>query len=56
MHVVITGANGLVGSALVTHLVAHGHQVSRLVRRTPSSSDEIAWDPEKGSVDKTRLG
>jgi uncharacterized protein (TIGR01777 family) len=35
----------LVGSALVPALRASGHDVYRLVRRVPSASDEIPWNP-----------
>ncbi|HEX8844850.1 MAG TPA: TIGR01777 family oxidoreductase [Pyrinomonadaceae bacterium] len=52
MKIVITGATGLVGSALLPSLRAKGHQVIRLVRSTPKDgATEIFWDPEKGSLD-----
>ena len=35
MKVVVTGASGLIGSALVPHLRQSGHDVVRLVRRAP---------------------
>lgn len=50
MKVAVTGASGLIGSALTAALRAGGDQVVTLVRRTPSSASEIAWDP------LTRLG
>lgn len=46
----ITGAGGLIGSALVRRLKAGGHPVLRLVRRTPAAAGEIEWDP--GSKDE----
>ncbi|MFA7323171.1 MAG: TIGR01777 family oxidoreductase [Candidatus Nanopelagicales bacterium] len=55
MRVAITGASGLIGSALVPHLRANGHEVHRLVRRAASATDEITWDPSTGSVDLARL-
>ena len=52
---VLSGASGLLGSALASLLTAKGHRVVRLVRRSPKSESEIEWDPEQGSIDKTRL-
>ncbi|MBA3433159.1 MAG: TIGR01777 family protein, partial [Actinobacteria bacterium] len=51
MKVAVSGASGLIGSALLPALGASGHEVIRLVRRTPERSNEIAWDPEEGSID-----
>jgi hypothetical protein len=45
MKVAVTGASGLIGSALTASLRAGGDQVVTLVRRTPASASEIAWDP-----------
>jgi uncharacterized protein len=45
MKVAITGASGLIGTALAASLRADGHQVVRLVRRPPRSADEVRWDP-----------
>ena len=60
MRVIITGATGLIGSALVRSLLADGHTVTRLVRggRKGSPSPGVAdveWDPERGSVDAAAL-
>lgn len=55
MKVAVSGASGLIGSALVPALVASGHEVVRLVRREPRSATEIAWDPDAGTIDKARL-
>ncbi len=43
MNVLVSGASGLIGSALIPELEAAGHNVSRLVRREPASSREVAW-------------
>jgi uncharacterized protein len=45
LRIAVTGSSGLIGSAVVGSLAASGHRVVRLVRRTPASDDEIAWDP-----------
>ena len=55
MKVAITGASGLIGSALVPHLRARGDEVLRLVRRPAAASDEVSWDPSAGTVDLKRL-
>jgi len=55
MRVAVTGASGLIGSALVPYLRAQGHDVERLVRRPAAALDEISWDPERGTVDLHRL-
>ncbi|MFZ8966277.1 MAG: TIGR01777 family oxidoreductase [Ilumatobacteraceae bacterium] len=50
MRIVVSGASGLIGSALVPHLNAHGHEVVRLVRRT-ARQGESTWDPARGVID-----
>lgn len=55
MKVVVTGASGLVGSALVPALEADGHQVLRLVRRPPQGAREVAWDPARRTIDASSL-
>lgn len=50
-RIAITGASGLIGSALVGFLKSEGHTVQRLVRRAPVSPEEIQWDPKTGYVD-----
>ena len=50
-RIAITGASGLIGSALVGHLKSEGHTVQRLVRRATVAPDEIRWDPKTGFVD-----
>jgi len=42
----LTGASGLVGSALSALLTSSGHRVVHLVRREPRSADERRWDPD----------
>ena len=55
MKVAITGASGLVGSALLPFLTAGGHEIVRLVRRAPAAKDEARWDPDSGAVDAAAL-
>jgi hypothetical protein len=43
----MSGASGLVGSALVPFLESHGYQVTRLVRHKPRNESEIRWDPTR---------
>ena len=51
----MSGASGLIGSALLPALRADGHDVVRLVRREPTGADEIRWDPAAGELDASRL-
>lgn len=45
MRVVVTGASGLLGSALVPKLESAGHEVVKLVRRPSRNAKERQWDP-----------
>ncbi|CAM3851651.1 TIGR01777 family oxidoreductase [Nocardioides zeicaulis] len=51
MRVVIAGASGFLGTHLSEHLRVHGHEVTALVRREPTSAHESRWDPSRGEVD-----
>ena len=55
MKIAITGASGLIGSALVPRLRARGDDVLRLVRRPATAPDEASWDPNAGTVDLDAL-
>ncbi len=54
LRVAVSGAGGLIGSALVSRLAAEGHHVRPLVRRAPGAG-EIGWDPEAGRLDPRDL-
>ena len=56
MKIAVSGASGLIGSALLPTLRADGHEVVRLVRRDPAAGDEVQWDPTAGVLDRGRLG
>jgi hypothetical protein len=50
MRILISGANGFIGSALSPYLTSHGHTVTRLVRHAAITGD-IVWNPEEGALD-----
>ncbi len=54
MKIVISGASGLIGTQLVAKLSTSGHEVVRLVRRSPKSG-EIQWNPKSGTLDAAAL-
>ena len=55
MKVVVSGASGLIGAALVPSLRSSGHEVFRLVRSEATATDEIRWDPAAGELDASLL-
>ncbi len=55
MIVLISGASGLIGRALVPALRARGIEPRLLVRRAPSGPHEIPWDPAQGRLDASAL-
>jgi len=55
MKIAVTGASGLIGTALVPALRRDGHQVLRLVRTPAHAPDEVTWNPSDNSLDHTRL-
>jgi uncharacterized protein (TIGR01777 family) len=54
MKIVVSGASGLIGTQLVAKLSGSGHEVIRLVRRSPKSG-EIQWNPKSGTLDAAAL-
>jgi uncharacterized protein (TIGR01777 family) len=56
LRVLVSGAGGLVGSALVPFLTTGGHRVTRLTRGRPRpGEDAVYWDPQAGGVDAGAL-
>ncbi|MGH9229892.1 MAG: TIGR01777 family oxidoreductase [Acidimicrobiales bacterium] len=55
MEVAITGAGGLIGSALARSLRNDGHTVRPLVRHPSSEPAAIRWDPAAGTIERDAL-
>lgn len=56
MKILISGATGLVGTALTNTFRAEGHTVARFVRPGGTASvGDVAWDPATASVDLAAL-
>lgn len=60
MKIIVTGATGLIGSALVPALIADGHSVTCLVRGNKSvlshpGTTSARWNPETGEIDANAL-
>lgn len=53
MKITITGASGLIGSALTARLADDGHSVTRLVRSREAATapDASYWNPSEGEID-----
>jgi uncharacterized protein (TIGR01777 family) len=53
MRIIVTGASGLIGSALTAALKTTGDNVIRVVRSEQHrQADAVRWDPESGAVDR----
>ncbi len=56
MKIGLTGAGGLIGSALLPFLATAGHRVIRLVRApAPASGSDVSWDAATGRVDAEKM-
>lgn len=56
LDVAITGATGLIGSALTAFLRGEGHRVRALVRdRARMGREDVFWDPSRGEIDAAAL-
>jgi uncharacterized protein len=50
MNVLVTGASGFIGRAVVSRLAEHGHRVMPLRRNAESGEAGPTWNPETGQV------
>lgn len=57
LTIAVTGATGLIGSALVARLRDRGHTVRRLLRSPREAGPtDVLWDPARGELDAKTLG
>ncbi|MBA2735853.1 MAG: TIGR01777 family protein [Pyrinomonadaceae bacterium] len=52
MKILITGASGLIGTALQKSFAEKGYETLLAARSKPKKSNEIQWDTEKGFADE----
>lgn len=57
MRIAITGASGLIGSAITRQLRADGHSITRLVRSREAAreADAVFWSPARDEIDAEGL-
>ncbi|MCW4458667.1 TIGR01777 family oxidoreductase [Microbacterium sp. MPKO10] len=55
MRILLTGASGMIGTAVRMRLRDMGHDVRLLVRRPPQHNLEAQWDPASGSVPAAQI-
>jgi uncharacterized protein (TIGR01777 family) len=55
MRVVVTGAGGMVGSALLPFLSTQGHETVALSRSGGGDSNRAVWNPDAGELDPAVL-
>ncbi|MGC4896849.1 TIGR01777 family oxidoreductase [Micromonospora sp. DT31] len=51
MRILMAGASGFLGTRLADCLAADGHQIIRLVRRSPRTPAERQWNPSAAQLD-----
>lgn len=57
MNILVSGASGLVGSALVPFFTTGGHAVVKLARQAePGVEPSATWNPSAGRIDLSRAG
>ena len=54
MRILIAGSSGMIGSTVTRHLIECGHEVFRLVRRTPGPG-QVWWNPDADEIDQAGL-
>jgi hypothetical protein len=56
VNILVTGASGLIGQALIPLLTTGGHRLIRLVRFKPQGGESLMyWDPAAGEIDASKL-
>ncbi|WP_166980638.1 TIGR01777 family oxidoreductase [Paramicrobacterium fandaimingii] len=55
MRILLSGASGMIGTALHMRLRDMGHDVRLLVRRSPTHDREVRWDPAAGTVPRDQI-
>jgi uncharacterized protein (TIGR01777 family) len=56
MNILVTGASGLIGQALIPVLTTGGHRVTCLVRFKPRGGESLVyWNPAAGDIDAAKL-
>jgi len=55
MKIAVTGASGMVGSAVTEALKQSGHEVLPLVRGASPAPGAVRWDPGSGQIDAAAL-
>jgi len=56
MNILVTGASGLIGQALIPVLTTGGHRVTCLVRFKPRGGESLVyWNPTAGEIDAPKL-
>jgi uncharacterized protein (TIGR01777 family) len=55
MKILVTGATGMIGTALIARLKKEGHDTARLVRSGPAAGTDVLWDPNAGTINLAGL-
>src|SRR5690348_7309975 len=55
MKLLLSGASGFLGSRLIPHLRAAGHDTVQLVRREPANASQRRWNPAAGNIDQATV-
>jgi uncharacterized protein len=56
MNILVTGASGLIGSALLPSLANAGHAITRMTRSEPRAGERaVRWDPMGAPLDASAL-